>query len=190
MLRRYSRAARCGPSGPRFSGRPGAKGAPRHPHTASDAMPQPTWAPRFVMDDGGGSTSQARRPGHRRPAGLDAERVVRSQGGARGQRSPHGHRRASPRRALTAAAVPALALALRRGFSCGRRLGGPGRRVLRAHHLASLRHCGQWSGFRPRTRTRWNSRPQPTHLSTSTCDGAGLVTFGRAGRRCGWSLAL
>jgi hypothetical protein len=69
----------------------------------------------MFMGGGGSSTTPARQPGHRSPAGLDAERVVRFHGGASGQPSPHEHRRAWPRRTLTAG--PLLALALWRGFS-------------------------------------------------------------------------
>jgi hypothetical protein len=70
------------------------------------------------MDDGGSSTIRARRLGHRRPVDLDAGRVVRSQGGASGQRSPHEHRRAWQQPTLRAA--PVLALASSRALSCDR----------------------------------------------------------------------
>jgi hypothetical protein len=52
-----------------------------------------------------------------------------------------------------------------------------------------LRHSGQWSGFRPRTRVRWNSRPQLAQTSVSISGWCSSETLGREGRGLGWSFA-
>jgi hypothetical protein len=57
-------------------------------------------------------------------------------------------------------------------------------------HAVWSRHSGHRSGFRPRSRVRWNSRPQLAQVRTSTSGCCGPTALGREVRGCGLSFAL
>jgi hypothetical protein len=56
-------------------------------------------------------------------------------------------------------------------------------------HAVWSRHSGQWSGLRPRSRVRWNSRPQAPQVRTSTSGWLDPPALGRGDRSCGLSFA-